>query len=365
MALLRRSALMILLTAGAAVPYANPIQNNSRESSRSYRQVEGWPQLPPEMQAKLKICREEGCDTRVTSVIEGDNGSVWMLTRFDPPFLKVDASGKLLKSFGDGTFVSSHGLCMDRDGNLWAGDYGARAASAAEGPKGLQVHKFTQDGKKLLSLGTAGEAGVGPNLFVGPAACAIASNGDVLVADGHIPRSQSVEGDRIMRFSKDGKFLAEYGKTGSGPGEFKGIHALAFDARGYLYVADRTNNRVQVFDPQMKFITEYKQFGRPSGLTIMNGDILVVSDWESGATLGYSDIPGGPSTPTGSSQLRNAIFMQGRPKSLTFGVTTNVVRVGSALNGSITTSFETIKAETVVTDQAGTIYVGPWKYVLR
>ncbi len=363
MILRRRSTLMVLLAVGAAISYANHI--HTRAASPAYQQVEHWPQLPPEIQTKLKICREEGCDTRVSSVIQGDNGSVWMLTRFDPPLLKVDASGKLLKSFGDGLFVSSHGLCMDRDGNLWAGDYGSRPASAPGGPKGLQVHKFTQDGEKLLSLGTAGQAGVGPGLFVGPAACAIAANGDVLVGDGHIPRNQSVQGDRIIRFSKDGKFLATYGKTGSGPGEFKGIHALAFDARGYLYVADRTNNRVQVFDPQMKFITEYTQFGRPSGLTIMDGETLVVSDWESGGTIGYSDIPGGAPTPAGSGEFRNASFMQGRPKSTTFGAITNVVRVGSALNGSITASFETIKAETVVADQARTIYVGPWKYVLH
>ncbi len=366
MPLSRRAALMVLLAIGAAIAYVNPIHSQSGASPRSYRQVETWPQLPPEIQAKLKTCRGEECSGQVHFLIPGDNGSVWMLTRFDPPLLKIDASsGKLLKSFGDGTFVSTHGFCMDRDGNLWAGDYGVRPASAATGAKGLQVHKFTQDGKLLLSLGKAGEAGVGPDRFVGPTACAIAPNGDVLIADGHIPRNAITEGDRIMRFSKDGKFLTEYGKTGSGPGEFKGIHALAFDSRGYLFVADRTNNRVQVLDQQMKFVTEYKQFGRPSGLTIVNGNTLVVSDWESGGPLIYSDTPGGSATAAGSGQLRNATFMQGRPKPTTFGTGTNVVRIGSTLDGTITTSFETTQVEGVGTDQAGNIYVGPWKYVPR
>ncbi len=361
----RRAALMVVFAVGAALAYVNPIHSQSGASPRSYRQVEDWPKLPPEIQVKLKSCRGEECDGQVNSLIPGDNGSVWMLTRFDPPFLKVDASGKLLKSFGHGTFATTHGFCMDRDGNLWAGDYGVRAAAAGVAAKGLQVHKFTQDGKLLLSLGKAGEAGVGPNMFVGPAACAIAPNGDVMIADGHIPRNKILEGDRIMRFSKDGKFIAEYGKTGSGPGEFKGIHAMAYDSRGYLFVADRSNNRVVVLDPQMKFVTEYKHWGRPSGLTIVNGNILVVSDWESGGAMGYSDIPGGPSTPPGSGQLRNAVFMQGRPKTTTFGLNTNIIRVGSALDGSISTSFETIKAEGVGTDQSGNIYAGPWKYVLR
>src|SRR5262249_27819531 len=151
---------------------------------------ENWPLLAVEVQAKLKSCHEAECEGRINSIIEAEDRSLWMLTRFDPPFIHVNAAGKLLKAFGDGIFVQTHGLCIDRDGNLWAGDSGVGSASAPSRAKGWQVHKFTQDGKLLLSLGKAGEAGVGPDAFIGPTACVIAANGDVLIADGHIPRNQ-------------------------------------------------------------------------------------------------------------------------------------------------------------------------------
>ena len=102
------------------------------------------------------------------------------------------------------------------------------------------------------------------------------------MADGHWPRPTDAQqdGDRLVRIKTDGTFVAEYGKLGAAPGEFMGPHALAFDSQGRLFVADRSNNRVQVFDRNMQFVDEWRQFGRPSGIAILRDDTLIVADSE-------------------------------------------------------------------------------------
>ena len=104
-----------------------------------------------------------------------------------------------------------------------------------------------------------------------------APNGDIFVSEGH-----GAGNNRVLKFDKTGKFIKEWGKLGTGPGEFDQPHALAFDSKGRLFVGDRNNNRVQVFDQDGKFIEEFKQFSRPSGIFIKN-DILYVADSESGS----------------------------------------------------------------------------------
>jgi NHL repeat len=97
---------------------------------------------------------------------------------------------------------------------------------------------------------------------------AIALNGDIFVGDGHAGGGTANGNARIMKFNKDGKFLQTWGKKGMGPGEFDVIHTLAFDSRGRLFVGDRQNNRIQIFDQNGNFIAQWFQFGRPSGLHI-------------------------------------------------------------------------------------------------
>ena len=139
--------------------------------------------------------------------------------------------------------------------------------------RGFQLFKFSPDGKVLLSLGKAGVSKAGTDTFIGPTACAIAPNGEIIVADGHWPRPTDAQqdGDRLVRLKTDGTFVAEYGKMGTAPGEFMGPHALAFDSQGRLFVADRSNNRVQIFDRNMQFVDEWRHFGRPSGIAILRG----------------------------------------------------------------------------------------------
>jgi len=191
--------------------------------------------------------------------------------RSEPPILEFDASGKFLKSFGAGMFVQPHGLEIDRDGNIRTTDQQAKDG------KGQQAIKFSPDGKVLMTLGKAGVAGAGPDTFNGPCDVAIAPNGDIFVADGHGGDTNA----RVVKFSKDGKYIKEWGKKGSGPGEFDTLHSMAMDSRGRLFIADRGNSRIQIFDLDGKFIAEWKQFGRPSGLYIAKNDTLYSVDSQS------------------------------------------------------------------------------------
>ncbi len=204
---------------------------------------------------------------QVISVDVLPNGNMVVFQRAEPPLLIFDPSGTLVKSFGDGMFVQPHGLTVDREGFIWASDAGARNG------KGQQVFKFTQDGKVVMTLGTAGVAGESATTFNGPTDIAIAPNGDIFVSDGHV-------NNRVVKFSKDGKFIKAWGKKGSGPGEFNVPHTLAFDSRGRLFVGDRSNSRIQIFDQDGKYLEEWKQFSRPSGIFI-KGDTILVADSDS------------------------------------------------------------------------------------
>jgi sugar lactone lactonase YvrE len=186
------------------------------------------------------------------------------------PIFQFDPSGTLLKAFGAGMFVSPHKLAVDRDGYLWLADNG-----------GQQVFKLAQDGKVLLTLGKKGIGGSGLDEFDAPTDVAISPNGDIFVADGHSGGGTSTGNARIMKFDKDGKLLLTWGKKGMGPGEFDVIHTLAFDSRGRLFVGDRQNNRIQIFDQNGTFIAQWFQFGRPSGVYIDKNDVIYVADSES------------------------------------------------------------------------------------
>ncbi len=229
----------------------------------------------------------------------GLDGNIWALDRCGvsgsrgtncagsplDPILEFDPSGKFLKGFGHGLFVSPHKITVDRDGNLWVADNGMKDG------RGQQVFKFNQDGKLLLTLGKPGVAGAGMDTFDQPTEVAIAPNGDIFVADGH-GRDQTANA-RIMKFDKNGKFIKTWGKKGKGTGEFDCPHTLAFDSQGRLFVGDRQNNRIQIFDQEGRFIAEWKQFGRPSGIFIDKNDVLYVADSESReGEHGYGYNPG-------------------------------------------------------------------------
>jgi len=266
-----------------------------------YETVRNWGTLPPG--------RTWGSTGAVN--IDRDGVSVWAIERCGSfswqqsgrvscagsnldPVLKFDASGKALTSFGGGRFVFPHGLHIDREGNVWVTD--SRAATEAElkqfpdaKGKGHTVVKFSPEGKVLLTLGTPGVAGNPPENLNEPCDVITMPNGDILVSEGHSGQSNKpapTTVSRISQFSRDGKFIKSWGRLGSGPGEFKTPHALAFDAAGRLYVADRGNNRVQIFDQDFKFVTEWSQFGRPSDVHVDPSGVLYVADAESSRRYG-------------------------------------------------------------------------------
>jgi len=248
-----------------------------------------WGQLPPG--------RTWGSTASVTLA---PDGTIWVTDRcgksgaggelcngasagIDPIF-QFDTSGKLLKSFGKGTFTSPHKLIVDKDGNLWMADNGQH-----------QVMKLDQNGKVLMTLGKKGQAGPGNDEFDAPTEVAIAPNGDIFVADGHTGGGTAQGNARIVKYDKTGKFIKTWGKKGMGTGEFDAPHTLAFDSRGRLFVGDRQNNRIQIFDQDGKFIAQWFQFGRPSGIYIdKRTDTIYVADSESrdGRTnVGRSGLP--------------------------------------------------------------------------
>jgi len=222
------------------------------------------PETAPELDyvvAPTAVTLPAGVTMGATASVAFDaNGHLFVLTRGDKTFFEFNPDGSFIRSFGDKLFTRSHGLRIDRDGNLWATDVG-----------GHIVVKMTRDGQPLLTIGTKGEAGewneaTGSHKLNQPNDVVLAGNGDVFVAQGHTP---GAEGDaRVLKFDKNGKFIKSWGGKGSGPGQFQVAHGIAIDAKGLVWVADRENQRIQLFDQDGKFVREVKYKGLPCSLDI-------------------------------------------------------------------------------------------------
>lgn len=297
-----------------------------------YRTVEGW--------AKLEG-RTWGSTSAVD--IDKDGRSIWVaercaanncLTSTLDPILKFDASGKLVTSFGAGLIQSPHGIHVDYDGNIWVTDCSCtlgRQATSAAASKGHQIHKFSPDGKLLLSLGKAG-GGRNAEFFFQPNDVLVAPNGDIFVAEGH--SSADTANARVLKFDRTGKLIKTWGKRGTGPTDMDQPHALALDSRGRLFVADRGNDRLQIYTQDGVLTDTWYQFSRISGLWIDKNDTLYAADSESGSV----------SPP-------HAAWKRG-------------IRIGSARTGVVTAFIpdpaekprSTSSAEGVAVDAAGNIY---------
>ena len=292
-----------------------------------YRLDDGWAKLPPG--------RKWG-GTFGISVDRSDGKSIWAFDRCEQqtfcadshlaPIFKFDPSGKMLANFGADMFAAPHGLFVDRYGNVWATDFQIKNG------KGNTVTKFSPDGKVLMTLGKPGVAGDNDStdLFNAPSGVLIAPDDSIFVADGHGEINKQYTNARIVKFTKDGTFIKAWGHRGSGPGEFDAPHMLAMDSAGRLFVADRSNNRIQIFDQDGRFLTEWRQFGRPSGVYINKNDIIYVSD-------------------STSSDKTNPGFTQG-------------IRIGSAKDGKVMFFIPETKElnalEGVGADDAGNVYGG-------
>jgi DNA-binding beta-propeller fold protein YncE len=250
-----------------------------------YRIAEGWAQLPNN--------KAMGAVGKV--VIDPDGQHIWAVVRCerleDParfgdecrdsktdPIMQFGADGKVTRAFGGGLFIWPHGIDVDRDGNVWVTDAVATNRIPKGDKRGHIVVKFSPAGKVLLTLGAGGQEGSGPDHFTSPSDVVVSPGGDVFVADGH----GETGNNRIVKFSKDGTFVKAWGKSGWAPGEFHSIHAIAMDSRGRIFVGDRGNNRIQLFDQEGKSLTTpWTQFGKPSGIAFDSKDRIYVADSES------------------------------------------------------------------------------------
>ena len=264
----------------------------SSYAADGYEKVEGWAKLPAGI--------EWG---QVISVDLAPDGHIWALHRAEPPILKFDADGNLVKSFGDGLFVRPHGFHIDRDGFVWASDQLGRDG------QGHQVFKFNQDGEILMTLGTEGVTGDGTKTFNGPTDVAIGANGDIFVTDGHF-------NNRVVKFSSDGTFIKAWGSKGTAPGQFDLPHTIGIDSQGRLFVGDRSNARIQIFDQDGTFLEQWDQFGMVSGIMITPDDTIYVADY----------------------QQHEALL------------------IGSAKDGTIHARIESVIAEGITIDRMGNVY---------
>ena len=209
----------------------------------------------------------------------------------DPIFKFDRRTGEVLANFGGGLMMTPHGIHADHEGNVWVTDF----ANNADGTKGHQVHKFSPDGELLMSLGTPGQPGNDSAHFNQPNDVIVAPDGSIFVSDGHSGQGMTSnaamdEGReegltaRIMKFSPDGTFLKEWGQIGVRHGEFRTPHAMEFDSQGRLWVADRGNHRLEIFDQEGNYLDSRYMYGRISGLFITDDDMVYAIDSESGPT---------------------------------------------------------------------------------
>jgi sugar lactone lactonase YvrE len=282
-----------MLTAGLATAACaqQPQYPKPTDLPNPYRLAEDWPTLPASMNG--------GRWGEVIRVHVHSDGNIWVFHRCfntvppgsatcigrgeaNPPILQFDPSGKLLKAFGAGMFGYPHGFTVDRDGNLWVSDVndsdtvlGMPARNAAGAILGQEVLKLDQNGKVLMMLGKMGVGGSGTDTFDRPTGVAVAPNGDIFVSDGHSPNKSN--NGRVVKFSKDGRFIKTFGHKGPAPGDFDDPHDIFVGSSlGRVYVADRRNSRIQIFDQDGNFITAWHQFGQPSSVFVGPDDTLYV-----------------------------------------------------------------------------------------
>ena len=204
------------------------------------------------------------------------------------PIVKLDPSGNVVQAIGAELFMWPHGMDVDSDGNIWIADAGTVAAvgpSPTPSGRGHTVVKLSPGGEVLLTLGTSGEAGDPPNRLTQPHDVLIAPDGSIFVGEGHGAQFLDEAGtdalSRISKFSPDGTFIKSWGSWGFGTGEYRAPHSLSMDSQGRLFVADRGNRRIQIFDQEGAHLDSWYQFSRISGLFIDDNDMLYAIDSES------------------------------------------------------------------------------------
>ncbi len=231
----------------------------------SYSVIHGWPTLPEgrALGRASGVAVDSHNHVFVFHSVDRD----WTDTLPDEPIggatvaIFDGATGELIAEWGEGMFVMPHGLTVDSEDNVWLTDVGRH-----------QVFKFSHDGELLLELGENRTPGTDPEHFNLPTDVAVLDDGGFFVSDGY-------GNSRVLKFSSAGEPEFQWGMKGTGEGEFDLPHGLALDDAGRLYVADRSNSRIQVFDREGSFISEWsrEEVGRPYGVAADKaGSVFVV-----------------------------------------------------------------------------------------
>jgi sugar lactone lactonase YvrE len=269
---------VISVVVGSSDAHAQAVSGNP------YQVIYHWGELP---------------DGRTMGVVTGvhpdpDGEHMWIVERCSTnqcagsnlaPIHKLDSQGRVVKSIGAGLFAWPHGFDLDSEGNIWvtegapAGD--ARGRDGFALGMGHQVLKLNQDGEVLMRLGEAGVAGDDATHFNGPSAVQVADDGAIWIADGHRGGN-----NRVLKFSAQGELILQLGggidSLSREVARFNDPHDLKMDSEGRLFVADRGNNRIQIFDSEGELLSIWTQFGRPSGIWIDAQDRIYVADGMSG-----------------------------------------------------------------------------------
>lgn len=174
--------------------------------------------------------------------------NVWVFNRGAHPVIQFDKNGNFLQAWGEGLFKSSHGMRIDAGGNVWAVDV-----------KGHLVLKLSPAGQVQMVIGRKAGDNDSREYFNEPTGIAIAANGDLFISDGYV-------NSRVVKFNQDGDYLTHWGSKGDGDGQFNLVHDVTIDSAGKVYVADRTNQRVQIFDRNGTFLGKWTGIGAPWGL---------------------------------------------------------------------------------------------------
>jgi DNA-binding beta-propeller fold protein YncE len=201
-------------------------------------------------------------------------GHLLVFNRGASPLIEFDKDGTFVRAFGEGRYDRPHGLRLDPEGNIWTTDV-----------NGHTVTKMNPRGEVLMTLGVKGQAGdwneaANSRLLTEPNDLAFGRAGEIFVVVGHGKGEP-----RVLKFDKTGKLLKAWGTKGTGPGQFDIAHSVVVDAKGLVYVADRQNRRVQVFDENGTFVKEWKFAGLPCGLYIGRGQQMFLLSGFAGQIL--------------------------------------------------------------------------------
>ena len=213
----------------------------------SFEVEESWAKIPDEI--VLGDCAAVGVDSK-------DN--VYAFNRGDHPIAVFDQAGNLLRTWGEGVFTRPHGVHMAPDDTIWLTDDGDHT-----------VRRCTLDGRVLLTIGIPGK----PSPFMSGEPFHRCTHTALSPQCDHLYISDGYGNARIHKFTVDGKLLSSWGEPGTDPGQFNIPHNICCDPEGWLYVADRENHRVQVFDGNGKWQTQWNYLHRPNGMCLARGRV--------------------------------------------------------------------------------------------